>query len=205
MKDELGRLMADRNLDGFLVMGDGHGWIMRYLTGGAYFEGAALLQRADGPLTLIHGAMERDSAAATGLKSICRDEHFDRYELLKKHNGDQLEANADFIAQAMETVGLRGRIGLYGADEIGAALALVGRVSQLVEDIELIGEYGETLFNTARETKDDAEMAELKRAGVLTCKVIGEVQEFIQSHGVRNEIVLRKDGEPLTIGDVKAF
>ena len=72
MKDELGRLMADRNLDGFLVMGDGHGWIMRYLTGGAYFEGAALLQRADGPLTLIHGAMERDSAAATGLKSICR-------------------------------------------------------------------------------------------------------------------------------------
>jgi Xaa-Pro aminopeptidase len=205
MKDDLNRLMAERNLDGFLVMGNGHGWVMRYLTGGAYMEGAVLMQRADGPLTLIHGAMERDTAAATGLATICRDDRFDRYELMKKHNGNQLEANADFIAQALEAVGLRGRIGLYGMDEIGAALALVRRVSELVEDIELVGEYGETLFNTARETKDNAELEELKRAGVLTCKVMGEVQAFIQGHGVRNEIVMRKDGNPLTIGDVKTF
>ncbi len=205
MKQDIERLMAERNLDGLLVLGDAHGSVMRYLTGGVFLEGALLLKKVDGPLTLIHGGMERDTAAGTGLALINRDERFNRYELLKKHNGNALDAAADFTAQAMEAVGLHGRVGLYGTDDVGATLALVGRVSQLVEDIELIGEYGETVFNDARETKDAAELAELKRAGELTCKVIGEVQEFIQSHGVRNEVVMRNDGDPLTIGDVKTF
>src|SRR5690606_36647355 len=124
-------------------------------------------------------------------------EHFNKYDLLQKHEGDQLAADADFVAQAMEMAGLRGRIGLYGLDEIGAALALVGRVTQMVEEIELVGEYGETLFNTARETKDDQELAELRRAGELTCTVVGEVQDFIQSHRVRQETVILSDDAPL--------
>jgi Xaa-Pro aminopeptidase len=205
MKSDIDRLMNERDLDGFLVMGNGNGSVMRYLTGGAFFEGALLLKSKDGPLTLIHGLMERDTAATTGLTLIVRDEHFNRYTLLQKHGGNALEADADFISGAMEMVGLRGRIGLYGMDEVGAALALVGRVTQMVEEIELVGEYGETLFNSARETKDAQELAELKRAGELTCQVIGEVQDFIQSHNVRNEIVLRRDDQPLTIGDVKSF
>lgn len=205
MKADIDALMAERDLDGFLVMGNAHGSVMRYLTGGAFLEGALLLKAKDGPLTLIHGGMERDTAQATGLKTINREERFNRYELLQKHGGDMLAANADFVAQAMESVGLRGRVGVYGMDEVGAALALIGQVSQMVEDIELVGEYGETLFNSARETKDDKELAELARAGRLTCQIIGELQEYIQSQRVRNETLIRADGEPFTIGDVKAF
>jgi Xaa-Pro aminopeptidase len=205
MKSDIDRLMDERGLDGFLVMGNAHGSVMRYLTGGAFMEGALLVKRKGQPLTLIHGGMERDTAAGTGLQTINRDEHFNRYDLLRKHEGDQLAAEADFLAQAMEKVDLRGRIGLYGMDEIGAALALVGKVTQIVEEIELVGEYGETLFNLARETKDNQELAELKRAGDLTCTVMGELQEFIQGHRVYEETVMRADGQPLTIGDVKGF
>ncbi len=205
MKHEIDRLMVERELDGFLVMGNAHGSVMRYLTGGVFLEGALLLKSRHGPTTLVHGGMERDNAASTGLALINRDEQFNKYELLRKHAGDQLAAEADFVAQALEKVGLHGRIGLYGMDEIGAALALVGKVTHLVEDIELVGEYGETLFNSARDTKDDAELVELKRAGDLTCDIMGQVQEFISGHRTRNETVIRADGEPLTIGHVKEF
>ncbi|MGB5050085.1 MAG: hypothetical protein WBO46_14170 [Caldilineaceae bacterium] len=205
MKQDIDRLLAARNLDGFLVMGNGHGSAMRYLTGGGFFEGALVLKKRGGDTTLVHGLMERDNAEATGLALIGRDQHFNGYELLREFEGDRLSANAAYLARAMEMAGLRGRIGLYGLEDAGAALALVDRVREMTESIELVGEYGETVFSQAMETKDDGELAELQKAGVLACQVVGEVQEFIQSHRTRNEVVIRADGEPLTIGDVKNF
>jgi Xaa-Pro aminopeptidase len=205
MKHDLTQLMEERNLDGFLVLGQSRGSHFHYLTAGAHMEGALLLQARGGPLTLVHGSMERDTAAATGLALLNREEHFNRHELLRKHEGDQLAASADYLALAMQKVGLQGRIGLYGLEDAGATLALVRAVEGMTEGIELVGEYGETLFNSARETKDDGELAELMKAGRLTCQVVGEVQEFIQGHRVQDEVVMTAGGSPLTIGDVKAF
>jgi len=205
MKHDIDRLLAERDLDGFLVMGNGHGSAMRYLTGGGFFEGALVLKKRGGETTLVHGLMERDTAEVTGLKLIGRDQHFNGYELLREFEGDRLAADAAYLARAMEMVGLSGRIGLYGLSDAGSALALVGKVRAMTEAIELVGEHGETLFAQAMETKDDGELAELRRAGELACQVVGEVQAFIQSHRTRNEVVIRADGEPLTIGDVKNF
>ena len=71
--------------------------------------------------------------------------------------------------------------------------------------VELVGEYGDTLFTKARKRRTPGKSHNSKEAGRLTCLVVGEVQEFIQSHGVRDEVVIGGDGEPLTIGAVKAF
>ena len=206
MKRDLDRLMAERNLDGFLVMGEGHGPVMKYLTSGGFFEGALLLKPRGEEVTLVHGMMERDTAAATGLRTVNREEHFNGYELLKEFKGDRLAANAAYLARAMEMMGLRGRVGVYGLQDAGATMALMSKVQEMIEGIEVVGEYGETLFSQAFVTKDDAELEILKRAGRLTCAVVGEVQTFIQEHAVgREETVLKADGAPLTIGDVKAF
>ena len=63
MKTDLDRLMAERNLDAFLVLGDSHGnTIMNYLTGGASLERALVFKRRGEATTLIHGGMERDNA-----------------------------------------------------------------------------------------------------------------------------------------------
>ena len=206
MKRDLDRLMAERSLDGFLVLGEGHGPVMRYLTSGGYFEGALLLKPRGEEVTLVHGMMERDTAVATGLRTINREEHFNGYELLKEFGGDRLAASAAYIARAMEMVGLRGRVGVYGLQDAGASLALMAKVKEQIEGIEIVGEYGETLFSQAFVTKDDAELEILQRAGRLTCAVVGDVQAFIQAHKVgRDETLLKGDGEPLTIGNVKAF
>lgn len=206
MKRDLDRLMGERNLDGFLVLGEGHGPAMRYLTNGGFFEGALLLKARGEELTLVHGMMERDTAAATGLRTVNREEHFNGYQLLKEFGGDRLAAHAAYIARAMEMVGLRGRVGVYGLQDAGKSLAIMDKVKEQIEGIEIVGEYGETLFSQAFVTKDDAELEILQRAGRRTCEVVGEVQAFIQGHKVgRDETVLKGDGAALTIGDVKAF
>ena len=206
MKRDLDRLMAERNLDGFLVLGEGHGPVMKYLTSGGFFEGALLLKARGEEVTLVHGMMERDTAAATGLRTVNREEHFNGYKLLKEFEGDRLAAGAAYIARAMEMMGLRGRVGVYGLQDAGASLALMDKLREQIEGIEIVGEYGETLFSQAFVTKDDAELEILKRAGQLTCAVVGEVQTFIQGHKVgRDETVLKADGSALTIRDVKAF
>ncbi len=205
MRADLDRLMAERNLDALLVMGDARAnTILSYLTGGAQLEGALVTKRRGGSLTLVHGSMERDTAAATGLNLVDRDSHYNTYTLLQKHNGDALEARADLLAQVVRDQGLNGRLGVYGMVDAGAAYALLQRLNQLI-DGEVVGEYGDTLFTLARQTKDDREIAELREAGRLTCIVVGEVREYIQSGQVRDEVVFKTDGELLTIGDVKSF
>jgi Xaa-Pro aminopeptidase len=111
----------------------------------------------------------------------------------------------DYVGQVLADHDMDGRIGIYGMLDAGAAYSLFRRLESTLPDVELIGEYGESLFSKARETKDDREIAELVEAGRRTSLVVGEVQEFIQSHAVRNETVIKQDGDPLTIGDVKAF
>lgn len=206
MKADLDRLMAQRNLNGLLVMGDSAGnGVMNYLTGGIHLEQALLLKRRGGPLTLVHGSMERDSAAASGLALVDRDQVYNPYLLVQKHNGDRLAAMVDYLGRVIRDHRLLGRLGVFGMMDAGAALAILTRLQAEVEDVELVGEYGTSLFSLARETKDDREIAILKEAGRLTCRVVGEVQEFIQGHAVSNEMVMQKDGTPLTIGQVKAF
>jgi Xaa-Pro aminopeptidase len=206
MKSDLDRLMAERNLDGFLVMGDSDGNpVMNYLTGGAHLEGAMAVKRRGSPLTLIHGSMERDSVAASGLRLVDRDRTYNRYELLRKHEGDELAAAVEYYATVLHDQSLTGRIGVYGRYDLGAGYALLNRLQEAVTDVELVGEYGSSLFSEARETKGAQELRELREAGRRTCAVVGEVQAYIQEHRVRDETVLRPDGEPLTIGDVKLF
>lgn len=206
MKSDLDRLMAERNLDGFLVLGDSGGnSAMNYLTGGAAFERALLVKRRGSATTLIHGGMERDDALRTGLELVDRDARYDIFEYLKRADGDRLGAQVAYLADVFRDHGLRGRIGVYGKIDAGEAMTLLNTLHDRLEDTELVGEYGVSLFTQARETKDDAEIARMVEAGRLTGQVVGEVQEFIQAHRTRGEIVVQVSGAPLTIGDVKAF
>ncbi len=206
MKSDLDRLMKERNLDAFMVLGDsGNNPAMNYLTGGIHLEHAIVLKRRGGPMTLVHGSLERTGAATTGLELVDRDRVYNQYDLLNKHQGDRLSAMLDYYSQVIRDQQLTGRLGVYGKIDAGGAYQLLNRLQAVLPDVEIVGEYADSIFAVARETKDDAEIAELLTAGRETCAVVGEVQEFIQGHGVRGKTVVRTDGEPLTIGDVKAF
>ena len=206
MKADLDRIMAERNLDALLVMGDASGnKVMNYLTGGAPLEKALVVKRRGGPLILIHGSMERDTALSTGLELVDRDQHYNRYKLLQKHNGDRLATEVDYLSQVINDHGLQGRLGIYGTQDAGAAFALMSKLQATAEGVELVGEFEESLFSVARETKDDQEIAAMREAGRLTCVVMGETRDFIQEHSVRDQVVIKNSKEALTIGDVRQF
>jgi Xaa-Pro aminopeptidase len=206
LKTELDRLMAERDLDAFLVLGDAHANpIMNYLTGGATLERAIVLKRRSGAMTLVHGGMERDNAAATGLALVDRDAVYDQMEYLRRRDGDRLAAQVDYLCDVIRDQALAGRVGVYGMFDAGAAMAILNQVQGRVASVDLVGEFGESLFTLARETKDDWEIAQMREAGRLTGLVVGETQAFIQDHRTRGDMVVKQDGEPLTVGDVQAF
>lgn len=206
MKQDLDRLMAERNLDGLLVLGNSAGNpVMNYLTGGAHLERALVLKRRGAPLTLIHGGMERDTAAETGLRLVDRDAQYNAMRYLNAHDGDRLAAEVAYLADVIQNEELRGKLGVYGMVDAGAAMMMLNLLQDRLFDAEIVGEYGDSLFSLARETKDDAEIALMAEAGRLTGIVIGETQEFVRGHGVRGDSIVKTDGAPLTIGDVKAF
>jgi Xaa-Pro aminopeptidase len=54
------------------------------------------------------------------------------------------------------------------------------------------------------ETKDDVEVARIRQMGAVTTTVVQMVQDYLTSCEVReDEVLLKEDGTPLTIGDVK--
>lgn len=215
MRSDLDNVMAARNLDALLVMGDSDGnTVMQYLTGGGHLERALIVKKRDGALTLIHGGMERDTASAiaaeTGVALVNRDERYNMYSLLEKHKGDQLAAAVDYYAQVVRDFELSGRLGVYGLYDAGAAFALLTALQAHLHsegvETETVGEFGGSLFETLRQTKDDRELAAMREVGELTGRVVDEVKAFIQAHAVNgDEIVTQDNGEPLTIGDVKQF
>jgi Xaa-Pro aminopeptidase len=138
---------------------------MNYLTGGAHLERALVLKRRGGALTLVHGGMERDTAAETGLRLIDRDAQYDLMRYLQAHDGNRLAAEVAYLSDVISNEGLRGRLGVYGMIDAGAGMLLLNLLQDRLFDTEIVGEYGESLFGLARETKDAAEIAQMAEAG----------------------------------------
>lgn len=212
MKSDIDKLMEERDLDALIVMGDSDGnTVMNYLTGGGHLEGALITKSRNGPFRLVHGSMERDTATETGMELVDRDVHYNRYTLVSKHKGDKLAAQVDYLSQVIADHNLHGRIGIYGSTDAGESFALLSQLQSHLNQADgetkskLVGEYGDSLFTLARETKDNTELEELKEVGRQTCQIVGEVQAFIQQHRVEDDVVVKEDGDALTIGDVKAF
>jgi Xaa-Pro aminopeptidase len=63
----------------------------------------------------------------------------------------------------------------------------------------------DTILLEARATKSPDEIERIRQMGVRTTTVVGKTARFLQSHPVgENETLIKADGSPLTIGDVKS-
>ena len=61
-----------------------------------------------------------------------------------------------------------------------------------------------SVIQRAMETKDDVEVARIRQMGAVTTTVVGMVRDYLISCDVReDEVLLKEDGTPLSIGDVK--
>jgi len=206
MKSDLDTLMQSKNLDAMLIVGNAdHNPPMYYLTGGGHISGATLIKQRGEEAVLFCNDMERDEAAKAGLKIIPYSTY--NYEdLIKEAIGNPILASASRYKRMFTGQGVHGRVGIYGNTELGSAFAVFTHLQKLMPEVELVGESNnDSLFMKAMETKDSAEVERIRKMGAVTTEVVRRTAEYLTSQAVRaDEVLLKDDNAPLTIGDVKA-
>jgi Xaa-Pro aminopeptidase len=207
MKSDLDRLMAERRYDALLVMGaSAHNAPMYYLANGATVtERSVIVKKRGADPVLYVDAMDRGEAERSGLAVRLRN-HYDPLGLIRQENGDRLRAGARLLARFLADAGVeRGTVAAFGTADIGAHYALFNALTELYPQYEVAGEYAQGLLQTARATKDAAEIRRIRAVGNKTLRVVGAVEDFLTSHRARRGVLVKQDGRPLTVGDVKAF
>ncbi len=207
MKSDLDALMKTRNLDALIVFGNAeHNPPMTYLTGGGHVSHATLIKKQGDAAILFHGDMERDEAAKSGLKLISYSK-YDFDALSKKSNKDDLLTGALRCELMLADAGVNsGRVGVYGTYDLSAVFGILSHLQKLMPAMEFIGEAREdSIFMHAMETKDESEVARIRKMGKITTEVVGKIANFLTSCNVNaDEVLLNDDSSPLTVGDVHA-
>jgi Xaa-Pro aminopeptidase len=197
--------MQVRDFDALIIFGNAeHNPPMYYFTGGGHVSHATIIKKRGEEPAYFHADMERDEAAKSGLKCIPYSK-YDYEALLQNANHDALLANALRYELMFRDVGvLSGRVGVYGTYDLGAVFGALTHLQKLLPDVEFIGEPREdSIFMRAMETKDEAEVARIRRMGKITTEVVRQVAEYLTACAVRDdEVLLKEDGTPLTVGDV---
>ncbi len=204
MKTDLDRLMQENNLDAILITGPAqHNPAMVYMTGGGHVSSADLIKRRGQTPVLFYNPMERDEAAKSGLitKNLM-DYNFS--ELLSQCDGDYQRAIAKRYQLMLGDVGAnKGNIALYGRSEIGTFYAIFSALQREMPEINLVGEINNSVLMQARMTKDKTEVERIRKMGEVTTQVVGMVADYITSQQARDGMMVRPNGDPLTIRDVK--
>lgn len=204
MKHDLDRLMSERNLDAFVVDGpDGYGSAnpdFNYFVNGAHLIGTVIKRRGE-PAMLIYSEWERLQAETTGLVLVSKD-RWNIHQIMQQYP-DLLQARIEYRRQMFTDLGIRGRVGFYGTVHSGRNFALLKGLSACMPDLEIVTEYESDIISLARQTKDAAEIEEMRRVGRKTCEVVQAVVDHIRTGRAQGDIVVGRDGKPITIGDIK--
>jgi Xaa-Pro aminopeptidase len=204
MKTDLDILMHEKDLDAILITGPAqHNPAMVYMTGGGHVSSADLIKRRGQEPVLFYNPMERDEAAKSGLitKNLI-DYNFT--ELLNQTNGDYQRAIAKRYQIMLNELGItKGNVALYGRSEVGTFYAIFSALQSEMPGIHLVGEINNSVLMLARMTKDENEIDRIRTMGKVTTQVVGMVADYITSQHERGGVMIKPDGDPLTIRDVK--
>ena len=195
MKSDIDTLMEKKNLDVIMVVGNAeNNPPMYYLTGGGHVNSAILIKKRNEEPILFCNIMERDEAAKSGLTLVPMK--YPPMEMFLNEAG----------RQALVDVGITsGRVGVYGNASVSVALEITNRLRQALPGLAFVGEgISDDIFSYAMECKDGAEVARIRKMGSITTEVVGMTADYLASRDVReDEVLLKEDGSPLTIADVK--
>jgi Xaa-Pro aminopeptidase len=205
MKSDIDQLMRERNLDALLITGRAqHNPAMVYFTGVAHVTMADLIKRVGHDPILFHPAMEREEAARTGLKTN-NYANYPMAELMRLADRDLHLAKVMRYERMFADAGLtQGRVAIYGEVEIGEIFSIFNLLQKRNPSLELVGYQEDDIILQAMATKSVEELENIRAMGERTTKVVSAVQEFLSGHQVMNTVLVKDDGQPLTIGDVKA-
>ena len=204
MKSDLDALMQAHQLDALLITGPAqHNPAMVYLTGGCHLTKADLIKVRGKEPVLFSNPMEREEAARTGL-STKNLADYRMQDLLKAAQGDASKAIAQRYKLMLTELGItEGRVALYGQVDAGVGFAIYSALQAEMPGLTLVGETSNPVLMEAMSTKEPAEIERIRCMGQITTAVVGNTADFLTSHAVKDEVLVKADGQPLTIGEVK--
>lgn len=204
MKKDIDLLMQTQGIDALIITGNAfHNPSMVYFTGFRHVSHACLIRKRNKEGLLFHYAMERDEATATGLKT----RSFSLYpaeELRKAAGNNPIEAEAIRYERMLTELSLAsGRVVLYGLTDLGAGVAVMQALQRRLPGLEIVSLPDKDILLEAMQTKGEDEVEHIRFVGKVTVEVVGKVADMLTSRPVRDGVLLRPDGEPLTIGEIK--
>jgi Xaa-Pro aminopeptidase len=204
VKADLDNLMAARGFDALVVLGPAaENHALHYLANGAKIsDGILLKKRGEAPL-LVCSPMERDEAAKSGLPLATHND-FDLHKLIQE-KGSYFEAEVHMLAALFERQGVAGTVSFYGLGDPGQSYMMLSRLAEICPTLRVVGETETTVFDEAYTTKDPAELAAIKSVAARTNTVMAEAVDFLKSHKAQEGRLVKADGSPLTIAEVKRF
>ncbi|MRR29743.1 aminopeptidase P family protein, partial [bacterium] len=206
MKRDLDLLMQKYAIDVLLITGAAqHNPAMVYLTGGGHITGADLIKKRGDEPVLFCGAMEREEAIRTGLKTIT----YSKYPLadrLKEAAGDADRAAALRYKKMFEELGIEaGNVAIYGEGDVGAFYTLISLVQKEMPQLRFKGFPQDELMQTAMMTKDEEEIARVRNMGKVTVEVVGKTADYLTGHKAVDGVLVHSDHSPVTIGEIKGL
>jgi Xaa-Pro aminopeptidase len=206
MRSDLDRLMTERDLQAIIVAGgEFQNTYRAYLSNGLDIHGGMTIKKRGSAPVLIVSVMEIENAAKSGLEVLTFDDfHWD--EIVAKAEGDQNKMQLGLWGNIFERFAIpAGKIGIYGTGEIGAWVERARLLEGAFPQYQLVGEIGKTIFDEAFLTKDADELRVIREVAAKTSDVLQAAWDYIGSHRAEGDTIVKADGTPLTIGDVKRF
>lgn len=206
MRSNLDALMQENGVDALIISGPAmHNPAMVYMTAVAMVTSADVIKKRGEPAVIFNYAIERDEAAKSGLRMMSYGK-YPMNDLLREASGDTAQAMALRYQRMLNDVGITsGKVVLYGLLDAGLTYAVYSRLAKLMPGIEFDGDLLEKIMLSAMETKDEGEVARIRRMGQITTSIVGRAAEFLTSQKVESETLVHADGRPVTIGDVKSL
>lgn len=206
MKSDLDQIMLDNQLDALWVMGSMYSNPdMVYFTGIHHANQVDLFKlRGKEPFLYHFVDMEREEARLSGLETYSYDVVFPLNSYLERTNGNPAAAVALRLCDVIRKIGLsKSRVAVSGWDNLGTSLAIILKVKDLMPDIEFVSFFQDSPIRQARMTKTADEVGHIRKMGQLTTEVVHRTAEFLTACPVSDEVLIDKNGKPLTIGIVK--
>ena len=186
MRTDIDRHMREQGLAGLVVFAYDRACAPMYYVTGQKLHFAIWFRAADGREHLVHDPMERDQAAASGLEHSSFAAH--RLSQLQEEEGGPVRAFARIIADMLGSMGVTGRVAFHGDMPPATAYALLQRVVELAPSISIDAAPADVL-TLARTTKDERELAVIRKASGAAVSAIERTLELLRS--------LRRDGAGL--------
>lgn len=167
MRSDVDRILADRNLTAaVLVKAEHANPAFSYMVGpGGHLSHGFLVCRRGKKPHLVHASMERDAAAATGFETSDLGQR--GYRKIAAEEKGLTPTEARFLDELLRDLGVTGRVVIDGIGPFGRYHHVLRRLEERRPDLEIVEDTDPSVFVLARLTKDDAELAAVRKVGAV--------------------------------------